>query len=175
MSLDGASTDHYLDPPATENYTNHGATADAMIHYERDIDDKNRIGVILTREQSKFLVPNEIPQEDAGQRQDRQNFESSLRAVLLPAHLQSQCIGRFPCHDARHYRRLLVRTISPLPMIVAQDRGYHEQYAKAMVSVHHGKQEFKFGAEADFAQLQEALSYLHHRSNTIRSRHAARV
>ncbi len=78
-SISGAETDHFLDPPATQNYTNHGTTADFMAHYEYDIDDKNRIGVIVSRNQSKFLVPNEVPQQEAGQRQDRQNFESSAQ------------------------------------------------------------------------------------------------
>jgi hypothetical protein len=38
-----------------------------MAHYERDLTDKDWIGIILRREQSKFLVPNEIIQEAAGQ------------------------------------------------------------------------------------------------------------
>ena len=54
MSLAGAMTDRFLDPPATQNYTNHGTTADFMAHYERDIDENNRIGIILSRNQSKF-------------------------------------------------------------------------------------------------------------------------
>jgi hypothetical protein len=157
-SLDGATTDHFLDPPTTENYTNHGTTASAMVHYERDIDDKNRIGLIVSREQSKFLVPNEIPQEQAGQRQDRQSFASS--AQFSYDHIFSpNVLGDF---------RAMTRDITAdfwsnelaTPMIASQDRGYHEEYAKATMSVHAGKHEFKFGGEADFAQLQEALSYL---------------
>jgi len=158
MSLDGAMTDHFLDPPATENYTNHGTTADFLAHYERDIDDKNRIGVIISRQQSKFLVPNEVPQEEAGQRQDRQNFESS--AQFSYQHIFSpNTVGDF---------RAMTRDITAgfwsndlsTPMIASQDRGYHEEYAKATVSVHAGIHEFKFGAETDFAQIEEALNYL---------------
>jgi hypothetical protein len=157
-SVDGALTDHFLDPPTTQNYTNHGSTADFMAHYERDLDEKNRIGVILSREQSKFLVPNEVPQEEAGQRQDRQNFESS--AQFSYQHIFSpNMIGDF---------RAMTRDITAgfwsndlsTPIIASQDRGYHEEYAKATMSVHAGIHEFKFGAEADFAQIQEALSYL---------------
>jgi hypothetical protein len=156
--VDGALTDHFLDPPTTQNYTNHGSTADFMAHYERDLDEKNRIGVILSREQSKFLVPNEVPQEEAGQRQDRQNFESS--AQFSYQHIFSpNMIGDF---------RAMTRDITAgfwsndlsTPIIASQDRGYHEEYAKATMSVHAGIHEFKFGAEADFAQIQEALSYL---------------
>ena len=62
LSGSGATTDRYLDPPALQNYTNHGTLADLMAHYERDLTDKDRIGIILRREQSKFEVPDEILQ-----------------------------------------------------------------------------------------------------------------
>jgi hypothetical protein len=157
-SIAGATTDHFLDPPATQNYTNHGTTADFMAHYERDIDPNNRIGVIIRREQSKFLVPNEVPQEEAGQRQDRQNFESS--AQFSYQHIFSaNVLGDF---------RAMTRDITAgfwsndlsTPMIAGQDRGYHEEYAKATMSIHAGIHEFKFGGEADFAQIEEALNYV---------------
>lgn len=158
MSLAGALTDHFLDPPTTQNYTNHGNTADFMTHYELDIDKNNRIGIIVSRNQSKFLVPNEIPQEEAGQRQDRQNFESA--AQISWQHIFSaNVLGDF---------RAMTRDITAdfwsndlsTPMIAGQDRGYHEEYAKATVSMHAGINEFKFGGEADFAQIEEALNYL---------------
>ena len=158
MSLDGGSTDHYLNPPTTQNYTNHGTTADVMAHYERDIDDQNRIGVILSRNQSKFLIPNEIPQQEAGQHQDRQNFESSgqfsYQHIFSPNVLTSfQAMARDI--TARFWSNDL-----STPMRVRQGRGYHEEYAKGTVSIHTGRHEFKLGTELDFAQIQEALDYL---------------
>ena len=158
MSVAGASTDHFLDPPATQNYTNHGTTADFMAHYELDIDKNNRIGIIVSRNQSKFLVPNEVPQEAVGQRQDRDNFESSAQFSFQ--HIFSpNVLGDF---------RAMTRDITAgfwsndlsTPMIAGQDRGYHEEYVKGTVSVHAGIHEFKFGSEADFAQIEEALNYL---------------
>jgi len=157
-SADGASTDHFLDPPTTQNFSNHGATASFMLHYERDIDDKNRIGVIFSREQSKFLVPNEVPQEDAGQRQDRQSYASSgqfsFQHIFSP-----NVLGNFHAMARDITARFWSNDLST-PMIVEQGRGYHEEYAKGTVSIHKGKNEFKFGGEADFAQIQEALNYL---------------
>ncbi len=157
VSLDGATTDRFLDPPTTQNLTDHGTAADLMAHYERDINDNNRIGLILSRQQSKFLVPDEIPQEQAGQRQDRHNFETSAQFSFQ--HIFSpNVLANF---------RAMTRDITAgfwsndlsTPIIAQQDRGYHEQYAKATVSVHSGIHEFKFGAESDFAQIQEAFSY----------------
>jgi hypothetical protein len=158
MSLSGAETDHFLDPPTTQNYTNHGTTADFMAHYEWDVDDKNRIGVIISRNQSKFLVPNEVPQQEAGQRQDRQNFESS--AQFSYQHIFSpNVLGNFRAMTRDITASFWSNDLST-PMIAGQDRGYHEEYAKATLSVHAGIHEFKFGSEADFAQIEEGLNYL---------------
>jgi outer membrane cobalamin receptor len=156
-SLAGATTDRFLDPPTTQNYTNHGTTADLMAHYERDIDDRNRIGVTIGRNQSKFLVPDEVPQEEAGQRQDRHSFESS--AQLDYQHVfSSNVLGTFGAMTRDITAGLWSNDLST-PMIVGQDRGYREEYAKGAVSVHSGIHEFKFGTEADFAQIEEALNY----------------
>lgn len=157
LSASSTTTDRYLDPPVLQNYTNHGTVAGFMSHYERDLSDKDRIGVILRREQSKFLVPNEIVQEQAGQRQDRDSFESA--AQLSYQHIFSpNILGEF---------RAMVRDITAgfwsndlsTPMIASQDRGYHEEYVKGTISVHAGINEFKTGVESDYASIQEALSY----------------
>ncbi len=158
MSVSGTTTDHFLDPPTTQNYTNYGSTADFMAHYERDIDDNNRIGIIFSRNQSKFLVPNEIPQELAGQRQDRDSFESS--AQFSYQHIFSpNVLGNLRAMDRDITAGFWSNDLST-PMIAAQDRGYHEEYVKGTLSVHAGIHEFKTGVEADFAQIQENLSYL---------------
>ena len=158
LSASATSTDRYLDPPVLQNYTNHGTLADFMAHYERDLSDKDRIGIVLRRQQSKFLVPDEILQEQAGQRQDRDSFESagqfSYEHIFSP-----NVLGDF---------RAMVRDITAgfwsndlsTPMIASQDRGYHEEYVKGTVSVHAGVHEFKTGIESDYASIQEALSYL---------------
>jgi hypothetical protein len=158
LSASSNTTDRYLDPPVLQNYTNHGTLASFMGHYESDLTDKDRIGIILRREQSRFLVPNEIVQEAAGQRQDRDSFESagqfSYEHIFSP-----NVLGDF---------RAMVRDLTAgfwsndlsTPMIASQDRGYHEEYVKGTVSIHAGMHEIKAGVESDYASIQEALSYL---------------
>jgi hypothetical protein len=158
LSASASTTNRYLDPPVLQNYTNHGTLAGFMAHYELDLTDKDRIGIILRRDQARFVVPNEILQEQAGQRQDRDNFESA--AQFSYEHIFSpNVLGDF---------RAMVRDITAgfwsndlsTPMIASQDRGYHEEYVKGTVSVHSGIHEFKTGIESDYASIQEALSYL---------------
>src|SRR5579863_3293886 len=71
LGADADRTDHYLDPPVEQNYTNSGTNTDFEAHYERDLTDSDRVGLIVRRGQSRFDVPNEQVQEAAGQRQDR--------------------------------------------------------------------------------------------------------
>ncbi len=158
LSADASETDRYLDPPVTQNYANRGTTGDLMAHYERDINDRNRIGIVLRREESKFEVPNEIVQQQAGQRQDRDNFEAALQ--LRYQHIFSaNVLGDFSAM-ARDITAGLWSNDLATPIIAAQDRGYREEYVKGVISVHAGRNEVKFGAESDYASIQESLSYL---------------
>jgi len=128
-----------------------------MGHYERDLSNHDRLGIIFRREQSKFLVPNELVQQAAGQRQDRTSYETALQFSYT--HIFSpNVLGEF---------RAMARDITagfwsnPLatPMIATQDRSYREGYVKGDIAAHSGIHEFKVGVEGDFASIREALSY----------------
>ncbi len=158
LSAAGSLTDRFLDPPSTQNFTNHGSTADLIAQYERDITDHDRVSVILRREQSKFLVPNETLQQQVGQRQDRQSFETA--GQFSYSHIFSANV----LTDLRAMTRDLTAGFwsndLATPIIAGQDRGYHEEYVKGTVSVHAGRHEFKAGVESDYASVQENFNYL---------------
>src|SRR6202030_4072742 len=77
LSGDAARTDRYLDAPVEQNYTNAGTNTNLAAHYERDLTDSDRVGLIVRRGQSRFGVPNEQEQQAAGQRQDRGSQETA--------------------------------------------------------------------------------------------------
>ncbi len=157
LSMAGATTGRFLDPPVTQNYTNHGTTGDWMGHFERDLGAHDRVGVIFRREQSKFLVPNEIVQQEAGQRQDRNGYETALQFSYQHV-FSSNVVGNLSAMTRDLTAGFWSNPLST-PMVAGQSRSYREGYAKGAVSVHHGVNEFKFGAEGDFASLREALNY----------------
>ena len=76
VSADGNHTDRYLNPPVVQNFTNSGTTGDFAASYERDLTERDRVSVSVRHELPRFLVPNEQLQQAAGQRQDRDNFET---------------------------------------------------------------------------------------------------
>ena len=146
----------------------------SWLHYERDIDDKNRIGVIIGRE--SVQIPGAQRSRRSSKRDSGRIAKASRvrRAALLPAHLLSQCARQFPRHDPRYHRRLLVQPLAT-PMIACQDRGYHEQYVKGHISVHAGIHELKVWRRSRFRAESRGAQLPDHRSHTIRPRHAPRL
>ena len=156
VTADGAMTDRFLNPPVVENYTNTGTSGDFSAHYERDISNSDRLGLIVRHEFSRFEIPNELLQQAAGQRQNRANFETM--GIASYQHIFStNVLGDF---------RLMVRddtdtlssNPSSTPIIAFQDRGFREEYFKGSVSIHHGRHEWKAGIEADFTTLHERFN-----------------
>ena len=156
-SLGAADTDRYLDPPVEENFTNHATITHAAVRFERDISDADRLGVIVRRGQANFLVPNELRQADAGQRQDRGSREtmgqfSYQRTFSTPV-----------VADVRGMARQLSASLwsngASTPIAASQDRGFKEVYVKATIAGHSGAHEWKAGADVTDAAVHEAFAY----------------
>ena len=124
ISAGAATTDRYLDPPVEENFTNRGSTASASVRVEHDLSPSSRLGVILRHGSSQFMVPNELIQQEAGQRQDRNNRENAAQFSIQRI-FSSNLVGDI---------RGMVRDVSAqlwsnpesTPIIASQDRGFRE-------------------------------------------------
>ena len=158
VSAEGGRTDRYLDPPVLDNFTNRATTANFAAHYESDLTDRNRLGLIVRHGLSRFLVPNEQVQQTAGQRQDRDSRETM--GVLLYQHIfSSSVLGDFR-GMARDVSASLRSNERATPVIAAQARGFREGYLKGSLTVHRGSHELKAGVEADFGSVRESFDYL---------------
>ena len=76
-SASGSMTEHYLNPVVPQNYTNDGTTADFSLKYEHDFTDRDRVSLSARHEFSRYEIPNELLQEQAGQLQNGDNVETS--------------------------------------------------------------------------------------------------
>jgi outer membrane cobalamin receptor len=156
FNAEGARTERYLNPPVLENYTNNGTTGDFGLSYERDFTSHDRLALAARHEFSRFLVPNEQVQEAAGQRQDRNNFETM--GMVSYQHLFSpNLVGDF--HGmVRDDSEGFTSNPFSTPIIVFEQNGFREVYFKGTISVHHGNQEWKAGVESDSTFLREQFS-----------------
>ena len=70
-------TDRYLDPPSLGNFTNKASASGFNARLDRDLSDRDRLTFYLRQNHTGFLVPNDLAQQAAGQRQDRSSAETA--------------------------------------------------------------------------------------------------
>src|SRR5882762_4755365 len=156
-SGEGFHTDRYLDPPVLANYTNRGNAAGFSASYERDFSTSDRLRVSVMRNVVRFLVPNELVQQRAGQRQDIQNTETSGQIYFQHA-ISPELFLSFS-GSVRDSSATLASNAQATPVIVSQDRGYREGYARADLAGHRGHHDWKTGVDSIFSPVHEALQY----------------
>lgn len=88
MSAATTTTDHFLDPPALENFHNHGTSAKGFFKLDYQATEKDLLRFNFFLDGQRFDVPNLPDQEEAGQDQRRRtadNMESfSWQHVFSP-------------------------------------------------------------------------------------------
>ena len=157
ISGEGFMTDRYLDPPVLENYTNHGSGGSIAGRFERNWNATDSTQMYFTSHRSGFLVPNELLQEDAGQREDRSAAETSgqiSHTHLFSPNVVLQVRGMVRDTSAELWSNELSTPILPM-----QDRGFREGYLGGSLSVKLGSHEFKTGADALFDSIHENFGY----------------
>src|SRR6266478_3679427 len=157
VSGEGFHTDRYLDPPVLANYTNRGNAAGFSASYERDFSASDRLRVSVTHNAVRFLVPNELVQQQARQRQDVQNTETSGQIYFQ--HTISPELFLSFSGSVRDASATLTSNPFATPVIVSQDRGYREGYARADLAGHRGHHDWKTGVDGIFTPVHEALQY----------------
>ena len=154
---EGFHTDRYLDPPVLANFTNRGNAAGFSASYERDFSPSDRLRVSVSHNVVRFLVPNELVQQQAGQRQDIQNTETSGQ-IFFQHTISSDLFLSFS-GSVRDSSATLTSNQFATPVIVSHDRGYREGYARADLAGHRGYHGWKAGVDSIFSPVHEALQY----------------
>jgi len=157
ISGEGFLTDRYLDPPLEENFSNHGSGGSVAGRFERNWNAADATQAYFSSHRSGFLVPNELLQEAAGQREDRATAETMGQVShthLFSPNVVLQVRGMMRDTSAELWSNPLSTPIRP-----AQGRGFREGYAGGSVSVKLGAHEFKTGADALFDSIHEDFAY----------------
>jgi len=157
ISGDAFHTDRYLDPPVLANYTNRASADGFSASYERDFSDRDRLRLTVSHNIVRFLVPNELVQQEAGQQQDITNTETTGQVYFQ--HIISSELLLSVSGSVRDAAATLSSNPFATPVIVLQDRGYREGYVRADLAGHHGHHDWKVGADAIFNPVHESLQY----------------
>src|SRR5207237_8631427 len=105
----------------------------------------------------RFVVWKELLQQRAGQLQDIQVAETSGQIYVQHA-ISSDLFLSFS-GSVRDSSATLASNPQATPVIVSQDRGYREGYARADLAGHHGHHDWKMGVDSIFCPVHEALQY----------------
>jgi Carboxypeptidase regulatory-like domain/TonB-dependent Receptor Plug Domain len=157
-SASGGMTSHYLNPVVPENYTNDGTTGDFSLKYEGDFTERDRLILGVRHELSRFEIPNELIQQEAGQLQNGNNFET-LGTVTYAHIFSTDMLGSVNGMVRDNASNLKSNELST-PVIATQNNDFLEGYFKAALSIHHRNQEWKMGGESDNTFLNEDFSYV---------------
>lgn len=157
ISGDGFHTDRYLDPPVLGNYTNLGNSGGFSVSYEHDFANGDRLFATFSQNAVRYLVPNELVQQQAGQRQDASQSETGGQIHFTHAFSTNVLLSL--AASVRDATALLSSNAQSTPVIISQDRGYREGYARADLAGHHGRNDWKAGVDGLFNPVHESLQY----------------
>lgn len=156
-AVSGARTDHFLNPVVPENFTNTGTAGDFSGRFERDLDADDRIDINVRHELSRYLIPNEQLQQQAGQVQNGGNFETlgmaAWQRILSPASVLNVS-GMLRSNESD-----LASNTNPTPIAAFEHDTFRESYFKTTYALNHGPHEFKTGIESDSTFLHERFNY----------------
>lgn len=157
LSGDAGFTDRYLDPPVLANYTNRGSTGGFNAAYAWNFSPRQRMRISVAHHGVRYLVPNEMVQETAGQRQDVATRETSGQADYN-LDISSNLLFEAEASVRDDAFNLWSNDLST-PLIISQQRGYREGYGRATLAGHYGRHDWKAGVDAIFNPVREALQY----------------
>ncbi len=157
-SASGSMTDHYLNPVVPENYSNTGTLGDFSIRYQRNLTPNDRLNLSVRHEVSRYDIPNELIQQDAGQRQTADNLET-MGTISYQHTFNANTVANLS-GMVRDNANDFNSNPESTPIEIFQHNWFREGYAKASVTAIHGRQEWKFGVESDNTFLNENFSYI---------------
>lgn len=157
LSGNAGITGRYLDPPVLANYTNHGSTGGFAAAYARNLTRRQRVRFSFVHHEVRYLVPNELVQENAGQRQNISTEETAGQAdyeLDISPSLLFEAEG-----SVRDNSFSLWSNGLSTPLVISQQRGFREGYGRVALAGHAGRHDWKIGMDAIFNPVNEALQY----------------
>jgi hypothetical protein len=141
-----------------QNYTNRGTTGDFAAHFDRDFTASDRLMLDVRHELSRFEIPNEIVQQQAGQLQTGDNFETIGMARYQ--HIFSPNTLVTLAGMVRNNANGLDSNAASTPIIAFQHNFFNEGYFKAAFTHQFHQHEIKAGIESDTTFLHENFNYI---------------
>jgi hypothetical protein len=149
----GGHSGRYLDPPSLENFTNKASSSGLNARLGQDLGDRDRLSFYFRTNRTGFLVPNDLVQQAAGQRQDRRSQETAGQ-IHYQHTFSSRALGSL---------RGMVRDLTSelwsnefsTPVYVRQDRGFREGALMGDITLENEHHTLKFGGDLRVNSIRE--------------------
>ena len=153
----GGYTHRYLDPPSIGNFTNKATAGGFDFRVDRDLSANDRVSFSLRTNEARFQVPNDIVQQQAGQRQDRFSGETAAR-VHYQRVISPKALGavRFMYRDLSAQ---LWSNPQSTPVRVEQDRGFRESVLMGDLTLEGESHTLKFGGDVRVSDAGEEFRF----------------
>jgi hypothetical protein len=158
FSASGDGTAHYLNPVVTQNYTNRGTTGDFSADYERDFTPNDRLTMSVRHELAPYELPNENVQQQAGQLQTADNFETM--GIISYQHIFSSHTVADIHAMVRDNANDFYSNENSTPVLLTQHNFFREGYVRGTFTLDRGHNEWKVGFESDNTFLNENTKYV---------------
>jgi hypothetical protein len=156
-SVSGDTTAYYLNPVVPQNFNNSATLGDFSANYQRSITTNDRLSVIVRHEFSRYGIPNELVQQEAGQHETADNVET-MGIVSYQQVFSTNTVGEFR-GMVRDNANDFYSNAASTPITLTQHNQFREGYFKGAVTVSHARHEWKFGAESDNLFLHENFAW----------------
>jgi hypothetical protein len=162
----GTTTEHYLNPVVPQDFSDTGTAGDFSIDYARDLTESDRLKLTVRHELARYDIPNEMVQQQAGQRQNADNFETM--GTVSWEHIFSPGATGDLRGMVRDNSNDFYSNPESTPIELFQHNWFREGYFKGSVIFDRGVNEWKAGVESDNIFLNENVELQHHRPNAVR-------
>jgi outer membrane receptor for Fe3+-dicitrate len=157
LGVHGGHTDRYLDPPSLENFTNKASAAGVNARLEHDVGESDRLTFYLRSNRTGFLVPNDLAQEAAGQRQDRSSAETAGQVhYQRPFSSRALVSVRGLVRDLT--AELWSNTLST-PVFAGQNRGFREAAVISSLTIKSEHHTLKLGGDLRINNIRESFRF----------------
>ena len=153
FGVHGGRTDRFLDPPSLENFTNKASAGGFNARFDWDATEKDRLAFYVRSNRANFLVPNDLVQQAAGQRQDQRSSESGFQ-VHYQRIFSSRTVGTVR-GMVRDLTARLWSNPQSIPVFVDQNRGFREGAVSGALTVENERHTVKFGGDLRRNRLRE--------------------
>jgi hypothetical protein len=156
-SAAGTTTDRFLDPPALENFHNHGTSGKSFFKLDYAPTERDLVRFNFFLDGQRFDVPNLPDQEEAGQDQRRSTFDN-MQSLSWQHTFSPNTASYLAVFQRYNSARLRSNTLAT-PVFAEQSRHNSSYGVLGSLTYHRGHNTIKTGFEVTRFPVTESFTF----------------